>query len=109
MCGDLLVSIRWGVLAGLGMTKSLNEMKWTGREIFMPTAINFKRTKFACYASYFTMSAVVCVPPLLFVTLRQMYGISYTLLGTLDLINICTQLGIDLIFTMFSIYKHSAE
>ena len=65
---------------------------------------NFKRTKFACYAAYFTMSSIFCLPPLLFVTLRQMYGISYTLLGTLVLINFCTQLGIDLIFTVFS--KH---
>lgn len=66
--------------------------------------LNFKRTKFACYTSYFTMSSVFCLPPLLFVTMRQMYGISYTLLGTLVLINFCTQLGIDLVFTMFS--KH---
>ena len=65
---------------------------------------NFKRTKFACYAAYFTMSSIFCLPPLLFVTMRQMYGISYTLLGTLVLINFCTQLGIDLIFTVFS--KH---
>ena len=65
---------------------------------------NFKRTKFACYAAYFTMSSIFCVPPLLFVTLREMYGISYTLLGTLVLTNFCTQLGIDLIFTVFS--KH---
>lgn len=65
---------------------------------------NYKRTKFACYISYFTMSSVFCLPPLLFVTLRELYGISYTLLGTLVLTNFCTQLAIDLIFTVFS--KH---
>lgn len=65
---------------------------------------NFKRTKFACYLAYFTMSSVFCLPPLLFVTFRQMYQISYTLLGTLVLTNFCTQLLIDLIFTAFS--KH---
>ncbi len=65
---------------------------------------NFKRTKFACYASYFTMSTIFCLPPMLFMTMRQMYGISYTLLGTLVLINFCTQLGIDLLFTLFSKY-----
>ncbi|MBR3893523.1 MAG: MFS transporter [Clostridia bacterium] len=65
---------------------------------------SFKTTKFACYASYFTMSSVFCVPPLLFVTFRELYGISYTLLGTLVLVNFLTQLGIDLIFTAFS--KH---
>ncbi|MBO5078854.1 MAG: MFS transporter [Oscillospiraceae bacterium] len=62
----------------------------------------FKRTKLACYTAYFTMSTVFSLPPLLFVTLRELYGISYTLLGTLVLINFCTQLSIDLIFTFFS-------
>lgn len=65
---------------------------------------NYHRTKFACYAAYFTMSSIFCVPPILFVTFREMYGLSYTLLGSLVLINFCTQLGIDLIFTLFSKY-----
>ena len=64
----------------------------------------FKRTKLACYAAYFTMSTISTLPPLLFVTLREMYGVSYTLLGTLVLINFCTQLTVDMIFTLFS--KH---
>ena len=63
---------------------------------------DYKRTKRACYFSYFSMSSVFCLPPLLFVTFHEMYGISYTLLGTLVLTNFCTQLGIDLIFTVFS-------
>ena len=50
------------------------------------------------------MSSVFSLPPLLFATFREMYGISYTLLGTLVLINFCTQLGIDLIFSFFSKY-----
>ncbi len=65
---------------------------------------NFKRTKFACYAAYFTMSSIFSLPPLLFVTFREMYDISYTLLGTLVLTNFCTQLAVDLIFTLFSKY-----
>ena len=65
---------------------------------------NFKTTKFACYTAYFTMSSIFCVPPILFVTFRELYGISYTLLGTLVLINFFTQLGIDLLFTAFSKY-----
>jgi MFS family permease len=48
------------------------------------------------------MSSIFCLPPLLFVTLRETYGISYTLLGTLVLTNFCTQLAVDLIFTVFS-------
>lgn len=69
-----------------------------------PTPPNYKRTRFACYSAYFTMSSIFCVPPLLFVTLRETYGISYTLLGTLVLTNFCTQMGIDLIFTFFTKY-----
>ena len=68
----------------------------------MGNAPNFKRTKRACYVSYFTMSSVFCVPPLLFMTFRDLHGISYTLLGTLVLVNFITQLCIDLIFTAFS-------
>ncbi|MBQ8859504.1 MAG: MFS transporter [Clostridia bacterium] len=66
------------------------------------TQNRFKRTKFACYAAYFTMSSVFSLPPLLFVTLHDMYDVSYTLLGTLVLTNFCTQLTIDLLFTFFS-------
>jgi len=66
------------------------------------TRSDFKRTKLACYLSYFTMSSIFSLPPLLFVTLRETYDISYTLLGTLVLTNFCTQLTVDLIFTLFS-------
>lgn len=65
---------------------------------------NYQRTKFACYTAYFTMSSIFSLPPLLFVTLRETYQISYTLLGTLVLVNFCTQLTVDLIFTLFSKY-----
>ena len=64
--------------------------------------MNYKRTKYACYFTYLAMSSVFSLPPLLFATFREMYGISYTLLGTLVLVNFCTQLGIDLIFSFFS-------
>ena len=65
---------------------------------------NYKRTKLACYSAYFTMSSIFSLPPLLFVTFNEKYGISWTLLGTLVLVNFCTQMGIDLVFTFFS--KH---
>ncbi|MBE6690442.1 MAG: MFS transporter [Ruminococcaceae bacterium] len=65
---------------------------------------DFKRTKFACYAAYFTMASIFSLPPLLFVTFEQLYGLSYTQRGALILINFCTQLAVDLIFTVFS--KH---
>ncbi len=72
-------------------------------------SLRFKRTKFACYTAYFTMSSIFSLPPLLFVTLHETYGISYTLLGTLVLTNFCTQLGIDLVFTLFSKYFNVAK
>ncbi|MBR4072522.1 MAG: MFS transporter [Clostridia bacterium] len=65
---------------------------------------NYKLTKYACYYTYLSSSSIFGLPPVLFVTFREMYGISYTLLGTLVLINFCTQLLIDLIFSFFSKY-----
>lgn len=50
------------------------------------------------------MASAFVLPPMLFNTFHEMYGISYTLLGTLVLINFCTQLAIDLVFTFFSRY-----
>ncbi|MBE7051137.1 MAG: MFS transporter [Ruminococcaceae bacterium] len=61
-----------------------------------------KRLKFACYTSSMSMSVVACLSPILFLTFRSMYGISFSLLGLLVLINFVTQLGIDLIFSFFS-------
>lgn len=66
--------------------------------------LNYKRTKNACYFTYLAMSSVFALPPLLFATFREIYGISYTLLGTLVLVNFFTQLAIDLVFSFFS--KH---
>lgn len=58
----------------------------------------------SCYAVYLATASVFSLPPLLFAIFREMYGISYTLLGTLVLINFCTQLGIDLVFSFFTKY-----
>ena len=63
---------------------------------------NDKCVRNACYVAYMAESAVITLPPLLFMTFRELYGISYTLLGTLVLINFCSQLTIDLIFSFFS-------
>ena len=64
----------------------------------------FKLTKRTCYFYYIAVAAVFVLPPMLFYTFHDMYNISYTLLGTLVLINFCTQLSIDLVFTFFSKY-----
>lgn len=62
----------------------------------------FTRTKLACYATNISMSVVGNLSPVLFLTFRALYGISYSLLGLLVLINFFTQLTIDLIFSFFS-------
>lgn len=62
----------------------------------------FNRLKYACYSTGVAMAAVANLSPLLFVTFRTLYGISYSLLGLLVLINFVTQLIVDLVFSFFS-------
>ena len=63
---------------------------------------NITRVKLGCYSINLSMAAVGNLPPLLFLTFRELYGISYSLLGFLILINFFIQLIIDLIFSFFS-------
>ena len=63
---------------------------------------NYTRLKIACYASNVTMSIVGNLSPVLFTTFHSMYGISFSLLGLLVLINFLTQLTVDLAFSFFS-------
>ncbi len=66
------------------------------------TAKNISRLKKGCYLTSFSMSVVANLSPLLFLTFRNLYGISYSQLGLLVLINFVTQLSVDLIFSFFS-------
>ncbi len=68
------------------------------------SAPNYNKTRFACFFAYLAMASVFVLPALLFTTFRELYHISFTLLGTLVVVNFCTQMIIDLIFTFFS--KH---
>lgn len=63
---------------------------------------NTQRVRWACYTSNLSMSVAGNLSPLLFLTFREMYGISYSLLGLLVMVNFVTQLIIDLIFSFFS-------
>lgn len=69
---------------------------------------NYNRLKIACYSTNICMSVVGNLPPILFLTFRSMYGISYSLLGLLVVINFATQLTLDLIFSFFS-HKFNIE
>ncbi len=55
----------------------------------------YTRLKLACYSGNLSMSIVGNLSPLLFLTFRTLYGISYSFLGLLVTINFFTQLGID--------------
>ena len=66
------------------------------------TESNVKKLKYACYSSSISMAVVCNLSPVLFLTFNELYGISYTLLGLLVLINFVTQLSVDLIFSFFS-------
>lgn len=63
---------------------------------------SYTRLKLACYSANVCMSIVGNLPPVLFLTFRSLYGISYSLLGLLVLINFVTQLAVDLVFSFFS-------
>ena len=65
---------------------------------------NYKLTKKACYLTGMSMAIAANLSPLLFLTFRDMYNLSYTMIGFLVVINYFTQLGIDLIFTFFTKY-----
>ncbi len=64
--------------------------------------MGFRRVKLACFSVNVAMAVVGNLSPVLFLTFHQLYNISYSLLGLLVLINFCTQLGVDLIFSFFS-------
>lgn len=61
-----------------------------------------RRLKLACYTTNISMSVVGNLSPVLFIVFRSLYGISYSLLGLLILINFFTQLLVDLLFSFFS-------
>ncbi len=70
----------------------------------MKTQDKYKYTRYACYSSSVAMAATVNLSPLLFVTFRNLYGISYTMLGFLVVLNFSMQLIMDLMFSFFTKY-----
>ena len=68
----------------------------------MPTSRVYLRAKLACYATSLSMSVIANMAPILFLGFRDMYGISYSQLGLLVLINFSTQLLVDLFLSFFS-------
>ncbi len=63
---------------------------------------SYEKVKYGCYFVGISMAIIANFPPLLFMTFRSLYGISYSQIGLLVVINFVTQLSIDLIFSFFS-------
>ena len=63
---------------------------------------NNKRLQAACYIANASTAIVTNFPPILFLTFRALYGISYSMIGLLVVINFVTQLLIDVAFSLFS-------
>ena len=61
-----------------------------------------RHLRYACYSTSVTMSVAGNLSPILFLTFRSLYNISYSMLGLLVTINFVTQLAIDLVFSFFS-------
>ena len=66
---------------------------------------NYSGVKFACYTTNISMSIVSNLSPVLFLTFHSLYGISYSLLGFLVLINFVTQLTIDIIISILPLKR----
>lgn len=65
-------------------------------------ARSYRRLKAGCYMTGGSMAIIANLAPVLFLTFRSLYGISYSLLGLLVVVNFSTQLAIDLALSFFS-------
>ena len=61
--------------------------------------IRYRRVRRGCFVFGVTMAILVNLSPVLFLPLRERYGISYAALGALISVNFLTQLGVDLLFS----------
>ena len=89
------------------MAKQVNLTTKVGKyrlktEIGFKKMTNTKRIRSACYCMNVAMAVIGNLPPILFLTFHNKFGISFSLLGLLVLFNFSTQLIVDLIFSFFS-------
>lgn len=68
----------------------------------MSSSSKYFRAKWGCYATSASMSVIANLAPILFLGFRDLYDISYSLLGLLVLVNFSTQLLVDLWLSFFS-------
>ncbi len=63
---------------------------------------NYTITKVACFLTTASTAIASIFSPLLFTMFHRVYGISYTLLGFLVVLNFASQLALDLTYSFFS-------
>lgn len=64
--------------------------------------LNYKHTMVACYIGYLTQALVINFSPLLFVTFRNIYGLSLTQVSALIAVSFGTQLAVDILASRFA-------
>ena len=63
------------------------------------TEISYKSTTIACYMGNFVQATVINLTPILFIPLKEQFGLSFQQLGMLVLINFLTQVVCDILFS----------
>lgn len=60
---------------------------------------NYQSTVYACYIANIVQAVVINLTPLLFLVLKDSFGLTYSQFGTLVLVNFCTQVAVDIGFS----------
>ena len=63
------------------------------------TKLSFRHTSYACYTGNFIQAVVVNITPVLFIPLREQFGLTFEQLGFLVLVNFITQVFTDISFS----------
>lgn len=61
--------------------------------------VSYRPTIYACYLGNVVQAAVMNVTPILFIPLKEQFGLSYSHLGILVLVNFLTQVCCDILFS----------
>lgn len=65
----------------------------------MEDVARFRKVAWCCYLGMFIQALVINATPLLFVPLREEFGLTFEQIGRLILLNFLTQMGVDLVCT----------
>ncbi len=63
---------------------------------------NYKKTLIACYLGFITQAISANLAPLLFLTFKDTYGISFEMIALVPMVFYLTQLLVDLVATKFA-------